>query len=117
MPCFLELQIQIFLNGFPDSITIGTNDHGVATRTVIGELGVSYGVQQVLSVEVLRSWSDDCLLPLQLFDLSWILWAASGDECHGGGGVVEGKEKSSAHGSKKQRRIGHDVVSSCFMEA
>lgn len=49
------------MNGFPNGVTVGTNDHGAANRTVIGELSLLNDVE-VPSIEVLRPRSDGLVL-------------------------------------------------------
>jgi len=55
-----EKMVQRNLNGFPNGVTVGTNDHGAANRTVIGQLSIGDNVE-IPRVEVLRSWRDDSL--------------------------------------------------------
>lgn len=60
MPSLLELHIQILLNGFPNGVTVGANDHCAANRTVICQFGIGDDVE-VPRVEVLRAGRDDSL--------------------------------------------------------
>lgn len=53
MAGFLELQIQVILNGFPDGVAVGPDDHGAADRAVVGELSVGDYIE-VPGIEVYR---------------------------------------------------------------
>lgn len=61
MASLLELHVQIVLNGFPNGVTVGTNDHGASNGTVISELGGINDVE-VPSIEVLRPRRDGSVL-------------------------------------------------------
>jgi len=45
-------KMQRNLNGFPNSVTVGTNDHGAANRTIICQLSIGNNVE-IPRVEVL----------------------------------------------------------------
>jgi len=45
-------KMQRNLNGFPNGVTVGTNDHGTANRTIIGQLSIGDNVE-IPRVEVL----------------------------------------------------------------
>lgn len=86
MTSFLKLDIQIILDGFPDGIAIGANDHGATDGSVVRELGPGNDVK-IPGIEVLRARSDEAffVLVLLLLLLNFACYTLCGEIAGDGG--------------------------------
>lgn len=103
MPCLLELHIQIILDGLPDGVAVGADDHGAPHWAVVRELGRGDDVR-VPGVEV-RGPRRDLPLPVAPAGLR-PRWRSRGSARGRGGGREPRRVEAAAAVAEQGRRPG-----------